>query len=149
VRNLAAGELEELLFRIAEDLAQAAVHADEAPVHADVRHARAGELEGAAKARLALLQARLGLALLRDVADGRDQAVEAAFVVAPQERGVHREPGDRAVGAPDADDAAALRLAGAQGDARRALVLAQRRAVLLDAGQERGEAIPAEELVLG
>ena len=56
MRDVLAAQLEELLLGVAQDLAQAPVDPDEAPVHPDVREPRAGELEGAAKALLALAQ---------------------------------------------------------------------------------------------
>src|SRR5205085_8587801 len=54
MRDLPAGHADQLVLRTAEDLAQAAIHADELAVESDVRHPRAGELEGAAIALLAL-----------------------------------------------------------------------------------------------
>src|SRR5262245_64141823 len=145
MRDLPPGAPDQLLARIAEDLAQPPVDAHEAPVVPDVLPARAGELEGVAEARLALAQARLGVVLRGDVADGRNQAVVLGLVEAPQERGVHRQPGDRAVAALDADHRAEHRLAGAHRDARRPLVLAERLAVLADARQQRGEARLADQ----
>src|SRR5439155_688308 len=58
MRDLPPGHADQLVLRIAEDLAQAAVDADELAVEADVRDPRAGELEGAPVALLALAQRR-------------------------------------------------------------------------------------------
>src|SRR5262249_50411199 len=56
VRDVLAAQPEELVLRVAEDLAQAAVDPDEAPVRADMREPGAGQLECAAKALFALAQ---------------------------------------------------------------------------------------------
>ena len=56
MRDVLAAQLDHLVLGIAEDLAEAPVDADEAPVHRDVREPRARELEGAAEALLALAQ---------------------------------------------------------------------------------------------
>jgi len=56
MRDVLAAQLEQLVLRVAEDLAQAPVDPDEAPVHADVREPGSGELERAAKPLFAFAQ---------------------------------------------------------------------------------------------
>ena len=81
MRDLPSGEAQQLGLRIAEDLAQAPVDPDEAPVHADVRDSRACQLEGAPEAPLAFEQARLGLLARRDVDDRAQQPGDLAAAV--------------------------------------------------------------------
>src|SRR5260221_9081545 len=69
MRDLPAGHADQLVLRIAEDLAQAAVDADELAVKPYVRYARAGELEGSPVALLALAQRRIGLLARSDVVE--------------------------------------------------------------------------------
>src|SRR6185503_2444023 len=145
VRDLAPGELQHFLLAVAEDLAHPRVDADEAPVDADVRDARARQLEGTPVARLAFLEQQLGDALLGDVGDGRHQAVVVGLVQPAQEGGVDRKPGD-ARRALDADAQPGLRLAGAHRGAGRPVGFRQRRAVLADAVEQRGEARLADQL---
>src|SRR2546425_1266810 len=82
MRDLPSGHADQLVLRIAEDLAQAAVDADELAVEADVRDPRAGELEGAPVALLALAQRRVGLLARGDVLEHRDGVERLASGVA-------------------------------------------------------------------
>src|SRR3989454_11999959 len=81
MRDLPPGEAQQLVLRIAEDLAQAPVDPQEATVHADVRDSRARQLEGAPEAPLAFEQARLGLLARRDVDDRAQQPGDLAAAV--------------------------------------------------------------------
>src|SRR6185436_2221976 len=86
VRELLHLAADELGFRVAEDLAQAAVHAQEDAVEADMRHARAGELEALPEQRFALPQPGLGLLapqeLAEQAADQLDRVLQAAVGLA-------------------------------------------------------------------
>src|ERR1043165_4339011 len=88
MRDLPPGHAHQLVLRIAEDLAQAAVDADELAVEADVRHARARQLEGAPVALLALPQRLLRAPALGHVVEYR-HLVERLAGRAARER--HRE----------------------------------------------------------
>src|SRR4051812_3309979 len=146
MRDLLDRAADELAFGVAEDRAQAAVDAHEAPLQVDVRDAGGGELEGLAEARLALAQGVLGVAPRGDVGDRRDHAVPVRRARLAQERGIDREPGDRAAGALDADQVAGERLAGLRRLLGGAILRTHRRAVLVDAGQERSEARSTDDL---
>src|SRR4051812_1973625 len=124
---------QQLLLGIAEDLAEAAVDAHKAAGD-DFADAGSGQLEGLAKALLALAQRALGLSARGDVADGGNDAVEVALARALQKASIDVEPGDRLVRAHDADDMAGERLAGAHCDPRRPVLRRKRRAVLTHAG---------------
>src|SRR5439155_18252634 len=65
-----------------EDLAQAPVDADELAVKSYMRHARAGELEGAPVALLALAQRGVGLLARGDVVEHRDGVERSSARVA-------------------------------------------------------------------
>src|SRR5260221_3708868 len=145
VRDLLHRSTDQLRFAAAKDLAQAAVDAREAAVD-HVGNAGRGQLEGLAEARLALAQRHLGVALRGDVADGRDDAVPVGLAGTAQEGGVHRQPGQASPGALDADDIAGQPFAAAQRDARRPVLLAQRPAVGVHAGQQRGETGGADDV---
>src|SRR6202007_2824625 len=146
VRDLFYRAPDELFLRVAENLAQPAVHRLEAPAEIDVGDARGREREGLPIERLARAQRELGIALLGDVADSGDDAVPVGFARAPEEAGVYRHPGHRAVGAVDADDLPGQRLAALDGQASRPLVGQDRRAVGVHARQQRGEAGGADDL---
>src|SRR5205823_3241357 len=93
MRDVAPGHADQLVLGIPEDLAKAPVYADELAVKADVRDARAGELEGAAVARFALAQALFGLFPCRDVVEHRDGVERPAGAIALQRDGDARPHG--------------------------------------------------------
>src|SRR5436190_20918534 len=82
MRDLPAGHADQLVLRIAEDLAQAAVHADELAVESYVRDTGARQLEGAAIALLALAQRGVGLLARGDVVEHRDRVERSSGGIA-------------------------------------------------------------------
>jgi hypothetical protein len=99
VRDVAAGHADQLMLGVAEDLAKAPVDADELAVPADVRDARAGELEGAAVARFALAQRLFSVLARGDVVEHRDRVERLPGCVALHGDG-DLHPDGRAVLAP-------------------------------------------------
>src|SRR5438477_430937 len=98
MRDLAPRHADQLLLRVAEDLAKAPVDADEAAIQPDLRESGSGQLEGAPVTLLAAAQRGLGIALRRDVGERRDDAVPVARVRLAQKRGVDEQPGVHAFG---------------------------------------------------
>ena len=86
----------ELLARVARDLAQGPVDAQEAPIGGSHGHADRRLVEGRAEAVLGLSQRVLGAAALRDVLDLRDEVERLPGVVA-HERDRQQHPALRAV----------------------------------------------------
>src|SRR5438105_1208527 len=81
MRDLLHRAADQLLFRVAEDLAQAAVHLHEAAGKIDVGDARGRELESVPEALLALAQRRLRLLAAGDVDNRAHQAGDVAAAV--------------------------------------------------------------------